>query len=79
MPVSSSVFKENLSIMYLGIQVNIEHVSHDESPWQDWYKNLLLLHAKEFTSLHPYCVLTLFIFAKAVLTSTPRIKWRTRK
>lgn len=61
--------------MYLGIQVNVEHVRHGESRWQDWYKNLLLLHAEEFTSLHPYCVLTLFIFAKAaILTSTPRNK-----
>lgn len=66
--------------MYLGIQVNTERVSHGESPWQDWYKNLLLLHTKEFTSLHPHCVLTLFIFAKAaILTNTPRIKWRTKK
>lgn len=66
--------------MYLGIQVNAEHVSHGESPWQDWYKNLLLLYAKEFTSLHPYCVLTLLIFVKAaILTSTLRIKWRTKK
>lgn len=62
------------------MQVNVVHIIHGERPWQNWYKNLLLLHAEELTSLHPYCVFPMLIFAKAaILTSTLRIKWRTEK
>lgn len=69
------VCSKNLSTRFLEIGVIVVHVIHGESPWQDWYKNLLLLHAEEFSSLHPYCVFPLFIFAKeAILTSTLRFK-----